>query len=182
LSARLVAATLVALAIAADANAQRRTDPLPAAANSPVDSTQMTPGPLRPLRIAKWTVLAGSAGAGIWGFVRNARADDLYRELEQTCESDRPRCRDRGPGDVYNDAELEARFQEVRALDRDSHRALLISQVGVAASVVLFLLDLGNVRPPPDIPYVPRGLTVHTERDGAASLEFRIPIGLRRPD
>jgi len=185
MSRPLTALTLIGLALGtvAGAHAQRRADPLPAGASMPVDSTQQhAPSPLRPLRVAKWTVLAGAAGAGVWGFIRNDRADELYRELEQACETDRLRCRDRGPDGVYNDPALEARYQEVRSLDRDSHRALLLSQVGVAASVVLFLLDLGNTRPPPDIPYVPRGLSVGAARDGVTTVEFRIPLGAPRSD
>ena len=185
MSRRLTLLTLIGLAFgtAAGARAQRRADPLPASANIPVDSTrQHSPSPFRALRVAKWTVLAGAAGAGVWGFVRNDRADELYRELEQACESDRPRCRDRGPGGAYTEPLLEARYQEVRSLDRDSHRALVLSQIGVTASVVLFLLDLGNTRPPPDIPYVPRGLTVSTQRGGATAFEFRVPLGTPRSD
>jgi hypothetical protein len=185
MTGRLTPLTLLmfSLGITADVHAQRRADPLPVVANTPVDSARrQSPGPFRLLRVAKWSVLAGAAGTGIWGFLRNDRADELYSELEQACELDRTRCLDRGPGGVYNDPVFEARYQKVRALDRDSHRALVISQIGLAASVVLFLLDLGNSRPPPDIPYVPRGLNVGTERAGGVSLELRLPLDAPRRD
>jgi hypothetical protein len=146
----------------------------PAAADS---AARRGPAPLRPLRIAKWTVLAGSAAAGIWGFVRNERADKLYRELEQACQSAPLTCRPRTAGGAYTDAALEARYQEVRSLDRQSHVALLAGQVGVAASVVLFLLDLGNVRPPPDIPYVPKGVALSTDAAGRTRIALRVPLG-----
>jgi hypothetical protein len=127
----------------------------PRESEAPVRDT-VQPSPLRPLRIAKWTAVAGSAGAAAYGFFTNARADDRFRELERACQSDPVRCRDRLPDSRYRDPALEAEYQEILDLDRRSRRALIGGQIGIAASVVLFLLDLGNERRPPDIPYTPR--------------------------
>jgi hypothetical protein len=154
----LAMALLLALAsTAARAHAQDRAALLAfASAAASADTVVDSPRPFRLLRVAKWTVLAGSAGAGVWGFLQNERADEKYRELEQQCEAEPARCRRRLSDGAYEDAVFETRYQEIRALDRDSHAALLAGQLGLAASVALFLLDLGNIRPPADIPYDPR--------------------------
>jgi hypothetical protein len=132
------------------------------------------PSPWRPLRIAKWTTLLGSAGAAAYGFVTNGRADDHYRELEMACTAAAALCRDRLPDGAFRDVDLEAAYQEVLDLDRRSRRALLAGQIGIAASVALFLLDLSNERPPDDIPYAPRGLEVAPRRDGALMIRVKL--------
>ena len=129
------------------------------------------PSPWRPLRIAKWTAVAASAGAAAYGFVTNARADDRFSELERACQSDPVRCRDRLPDGRYRDAGLESAYQDVRDLDRRSRIALIAGQLGIATSVVLFLLDLGNERRPPDIPYNPR-LDIAPGRAGGIELRL----------
>ncbi len=115
---------------------------------------------LRPLRIAKWSSLTFAAGFAVYGFSRSNHADDTFRSLEEACNRAPARCASRGPQGAYVDAELEGMFQDVLAADRQARSALIISQIGVAATVVLFLLDLRNAKPPDDIPYVPRGLSI----------------------
>jgi hypothetical protein len=115
---------------------------------------------LRPLRVAKWSLLAGAAASGIYGFVQNNRADDRFEQLERLCQDQAERCDLRTPDGAYADAEFEALYQEVGRLDSRSHTALLLSQAGIATSVVLFLLDLDNSNGPGDIPWVPSGLRV----------------------
>ena len=127
----------------------------------------------RPLRVAKWTVLVASAGAGIYGFVQNGRADDRFRDLESLCQAEQQRCEQRTASGAYQDAEFESLFDEVRTLDGRSHTALLLSQVGVAAGVVLFLLDLGNAESPSDIPFVPTALRVAPATGGGVSIGLR---------
>jgi hypothetical protein len=134
------------------------------------------PDPLRPLRIAKWSALAAAATTAAFGFLKNAQADDRFSRLEQLCEAEPARCIRRTPGGAYQDPEFEARFQEVRSLDRTAQRALLASQIAVGTSVVLFLLDLGNVRRPPDIPYVPTAVDLDARTDGAIGLRFSIAL------
>jgi hypothetical protein len=185
MTGRSVSASLgwlaLALAISGHARAQDRTALIAmatsaSAATAVPDTIFDAPGGLRLLRVAKWSVLAGSAGAAIWGFVQNERADRRFHELELQCEADPVRCRRRTSDGAYEDPVLEARFQEVRSLDRKSHLALLAGQVGLAGSVVLFLLDLGNVTPPPDIPYDPRVSVMN----GTTRLAFRLPVGSPR--
>ena len=55
----------------------------------------------------------------------------------------------------------------------------MAGQVGVAASVLMFLLDLGNARPPDDIPWSPG--TVRMERaPGVVRLGIHLPFRLPR--
>jgi hypothetical protein len=128
----------------------------------------------RPLRIAKWTALLGAVGSATYGFVRSGEADDGYRALDELCELQTTRCAARTPSGAYLDAELEARYQRVRSHDRHARMGLIASQVGIAATVVLFLLDLGNDSRPPDIPYVPKGLGLHI--GGQQRIELRLPL------
>jgi hypothetical protein len=127
------------------------------------------------------TLLAGpglAAAAGIYGFVESARADDRYNELESLCADNPADCQLRTADGAYQDAEFETLYQIVRRHDRRAHYALITGQVGVATSVVFFLLDLGNVRPPRDIPWVPQDLRVRRTRDGV-SVGFALPLGRR---
>jgi hypothetical protein len=126
------------------------------------------------LRIAKWSTLALSTGAAVYGFTLNSGADDRYEELEQACVADPSVCRLRTPEGAYRSEDLERRYQDVLDRDRAARRALLASQVGVAASVVLFILDLRNARGPDDIIYDPPALEVSPRRDGAVELRLNL--------
>ncbi|HSJ14738.1 MAG TPA: hypothetical protein VK939_09985 [Longimicrobiales bacterium] len=127
------------------------------------------------LRVAKWSTLLLSAGAAIYGFTENERADNLYEELEQLCQAAPAECRARTPDGAYQAPELETRYQRVLDRDRTARTALLASQVGIAASVVLFILDLRNARPPDDIIYEPRPLQVGPARDGGMEVRLQLP-------
>jgi len=130
------------------------------------------------LRVAKWSTLTIGAAAGIFGFVESARADSRYNELDSRCAASPAACQLRTADGAYQDAEFEALYQSVRKHDRRAHNALIAGQVGVATSVVFFLLDLGNARPPSDIPWVPQDLRVRRTRDGV-SVGVRLPLGRR---
>jgi hypothetical protein len=134
------------------------------------------PSPWRFLRVAKWAALTGAAGAAAYGFIHNGRADDRFRELERQCESDPVVCRDRLPDGSYRDPDFEAVYQDVLELDRRSRVALIAGQVGIATSVVLFLLDLGNERRPPDIPFNPGRLQLHPDPNGRVHLTLRFAV------
>lgn len=136
------------------------------------------PASLRPLRIAKWSSLAAAAGFATLGFIRSGEADDAFRDLEAACHAVPVRCAPRNPDGSFMDAVFEARYQEVLDLDGQARTMLILSQVGVAASVVLFLLDLRNNRPPPDIPYAPTELRVGTAcGGGGAAICVRWKLG-----
>lgn len=139
------------------------------------DTTGLTGG-LRPLRVAKWSTLVAATAAGIYGFVENSRADDRFAELERLCEAQRFECGRRTGDGAYADPALEDLYQTVRRHDRRAHYALVAGQIGVAASVGLFLLDLGNVRRPDDVPWVPG--TLRLERGPREiRLSLNLPVG-----
>lgn len=131
------------------------------------------------LRVAKWTTAALSAGAAVYGVLNNRRADEEYEQLEELCSVEVSRCEQRLPGGAYADAEVEAQYQDVRALDRRARTGLIAGQVGFAASVVLFVLDLRNSEGPANIPYDPRTLDVTPARDGGMTLRVNLEMPLR---
>lgn len=146
----------------------------------PADTAaQSAPAALRPIRLAKWGTLAAATAAGVLGFVENARADDRYAELERMCEAQPSECRRRTADGAYESEAFESVYQQVRRHDHRAHTALVAGQIGVAASVVLFLLDLGNVRPPGDIPWVPGTLRMAGDADGF-SLGIHLPLARER--
>ena len=157
-------AAVLAFALAAATNV---------AAQQPTNAGE---NPLRPIRLAKWGTLAAAAGTAIYGFVKNMRADNLFQELEQRCEADPVRCEMRAANGAYMDAELEDLYGHVRSLDRTAHTALLLGQIGLGASVALFLLDLGNVKRPPDIPFVPTAVNLDPRADGSLALSVTLPL------
>lgn len=112
------------------------------------------------LRVAKWGTLAVSTAAFAYGFVQNRSADRDYTAIEQICKDTTSACERTSETGPYKDAALEARYQSVVARDRHARDALLAGQVGIAASVVLFILDLPKSATPEDIPYNPRSFQV----------------------
>jgi hypothetical protein len=134
------------------------------------------PSPWRPLRIAKWSTVTLSAAAALYGFSNNRSADDAFEVIEGVCAIEPDRCESRLPDGAYADAALEAEYQHVRSLDRRARGALIGSQIGIAASVVLFILDLRNQRPPDNIPYEPRRLDITPARDGGVRLQLNLPV------
>jgi hypothetical protein len=130
----------------------------------------------RLLRVAKWTTATASAGLAVWGVVNNRRADQRFEALEQECLLDPARCEDRLPNGSYADPALEAQYQDVRDMDRNARTALIAGQVGLATSVVLFILDLRNNSGPSNIPYEPRRIDVTPARDGGMSLRLNLAL------
>lgn len=155
---RLLPSALLALGCLATGSAAQQADrriSLFANAQQTVQADTVSVPAFRPLRVAKWSTLALATAAGIYGFVENGRADDRFAELEKMCEAQRIECQRRLDSGAYENEAFESLFQTVRRHDRRAHRALVAGQIGVAASVVMFLLDLGNARPPDDIPWSP---------------------------
>ncbi|HEX6694971.1 MAG TPA: hypothetical protein VF035_09770 [Longimicrobiales bacterium] len=146
-----------------------------AAAHAQLVDTVPTPKRNQFVRVAKWTTLAASAGAAVYGFTTSRRADDGYAALETLCEENRPNCENRING-AYADADMERRYQEVLDLDGKARTALTASQVGVAATVLLFIYDLRNPSSPKGIPYEPRALQITPARDGALALSLRLRL------
>lgn len=147
----------------------------PAAAQEAPPVASSKPAGWSALRVSKWSTAAVAAATAVYGFSMNRRSDARYARLERACLEDPETCEQRLPDGRYQDAALEAQYQEVRRLDRRARNGLLVSQVGVAASVVLFVLDLRNARAPDDILYEPRPLQVQPGRDGGVELRLRLP-------
>ncbi|NJD11380.1 MAG: hypothetical protein FIB01_13395 [Gemmatimonadetes bacterium] len=104
-------------------------------------------------------------------------ADTNYERLERACEAVPTACDQRTATGQYRDPELERQYQRVLRQDDRARTALLASQVGAVAAVVLFIVDLRHARAPRDIPYrPPRGLELAPGRDG---LELRVRLPAR---
>lgn len=118
-----------------------------------------------------------SAGASLYGFHVHGQADDEFRALQRICDADPERCRARNPDGSFSDADLEGRYQEVLDKDGSARAALILAQVGFAATIVLFIMDLGGSETPPDIPFEPPKLLVTP--DGATGLSYSMPLPFR---
>src|SRR5690606_10514281 len=173
----LVIAPAASLAPVAPAAAQERVPGRFATAEPGEISAIPSQPSFRPMRIAKWSTAALTAAVAGIGLVAYTRADDRYRALERTCVEDPDACAERLPNGAYADPQLEAMYQEVLRYDTRARLALIGSQLGLAASVVLFVLDLRDDSTPPNIPYDPRALRVAPGRDGGVELGFGVPVG-----
>jgi hypothetical protein len=135
------------------------------------------PAAVRRLRLAKWAAAAGTAGAAVAGFTIQRRADDRFEELERACEADVAACSARFEDGRYQDPGLEALYQDVLGLDRRARLALTTSQVGLATTVVLFILDLRDRESPPNIPFEPGRLSVRRGAGGAVEVGVGVGVG-----
>jgi hypothetical protein len=131
------------------------------------------------VRVSKWTTLGLSIGAAVYGFSENRSADREYEALERRCADDVVNC-ERRIDERYADAEMERSYQQVRTRDARARTALLASQLGIAASVALFIYDLRDNRPPRDIPYEPRAVQLMPGNDGAVQLRLTLPLPVRK--
>ena len=104
--------------------------------------------------IGKWVSLVVSTSSVAYGFGVNSDADRAFRELQDICDTDPDRCDVRATDGSFSDVDLEQRYQDVVRLDDRARAALIVGQLGIVATAVLFILDLGG-EGPPDIPYVP---------------------------
>ncbi|HUG01051.1 MAG TPA: hypothetical protein VML95_04270 [Longimicrobiales bacterium] len=124
---------------------------------------------------AKWGALGAAVTAGVIGFSAHRDADELFTNLEALCEADAARCVV-GPAGSYLDADLEGRYRDVLDADSRARTALIVSQVAVAASLALFLLDLGGDSEPDNVPYDPdRGFGFRSGADGRTEFVYVMP-------
>jgi hypothetical protein len=155
------------------AQAQEVTDRFPARDSGSVDVRY----PLRPLRIAKWTTLVIAGGAAAYGFSQNRIADRDYEALERECEASPPACAKVAGSDVYADPQLEQRYQNILERDDRARLALLGGQLGILASVVMFIIDLPDRETPEDIPYDPKPIRFGLRGDGGTELGLSLRLG-----
>lgn len=173
----LALAPAAALVPSAQAAAQVRTPGRFAAAEAAEVPAVPSRPSFRALRVAKWSTAAATAAIAGFGLAAYTRADDRYRELERACVEDPEACAQRLPNGAYADARLESMYQDVLRYDSRARLALIGSQLGLAASVVFFILDLRDDTTPPNIPYDPRALRVAPGRDGGVEFGFGVAIG-----
>jgi hypothetical protein len=138
------------------------------------DTTRVLRANWRPMRIVKWTALLASGGAAAYGFAQNRVADRDYHQLELECEEAPASCIKLAGSESYANPALEQRYQRILERDENARTALLAGQIGIAASVIMFIIDLPDRESPEDIPYEPRPLRVGLGRGGAAQLEVRL--------
>ncbi|MFS8638363.1 MAG: hypothetical protein FWJ74_09765 [Gemmatimonadota bacterium] len=142
----------------------------------PVDrSRRARIGGWRPLSVAKWGMLGLTAVAAVYGLSASLEADGLYDRISEICATDASRC-EALPEGGYADDEVANLDRDARALDERARRGLLATQIGVAATLALFILDLRDSGPPPNVPYVPPQFRVGIGRDGALRVAGRIAM------
>ena len=169
---RLLAMLLV-VTTASSLDAQRRNPNL-----ALQDTTRRDVRPaFRPLRVAKWTTFLASTGTAGYGFAQNRVADRDYEELERLCEGSPALCEKMTGGDAYADVAMERRYQEIVKRDDRARLALLAGQLGILASVALFILDLPKNSTPEDIPYDPKPLRFGLGSDGSVHMKLQLRSG-----
>lgn len=156
---------LFILALASPGPAQQA----PSRMDTRSDTVRANGGSWTPIRVAKWGTLAGSTTAMIYGFAENRSADRAYREIEKYCAARPAGCTKQPGRSAYADADLEARRQRIVKRDKKARLALAAGQIGLVASVIMFILDLPKSSAPADIPYHPRPLRFQM---GFARVEF----------
>ncbi len=151
----------------AASSARRVAPPTTDSAQAAAAATAAVEHGIRPIAVAKWTAAAGAVAAAVYGYHENRQADTRFDQLDRVCQEQPDRCQGRTASGAYQDADLEARFQEVKRLDHRAALGLVGAEVGVAAAVTLFLFDLhhaaGN---PPNIPYHPPRIELLPQPDG----------------
>ena len=128
------------------------------------------------IRVAKWSTALTSASVVAYGFVQNRDADHEYEEIELMCQANEIACLTKPNSDEYADPALEARYNAILRRDDCAQLALLVGQVGLAASVLLFIIDLPKGTGTNDIPYDPSPLRLGMR---AEQLELGVYLPIR---
>lgn len=168
---RLILTALALAALAAPVSAQRA----PLRIETAQDTVRAARSGWSVMRVVKWSAALASAGAAAYGFMENRAADREYEDIERECEAAPTTCVTAVDGGVYSDPALEARYQNVLRRDDRAQVALLAGQIGLAASVLLFIMDLPEGATPDDIPYEPRPLRIGWHRD-QLQLGIMLPV------
>ncbi|HSL69416.1 MAG TPA: hypothetical protein VK864_04200, partial [Longimicrobiales bacterium] len=125
-------------------------------------------------RVGKWATLTGAAGAAVYGYLANRDADSRYEDLETLCLADPERCADRLPDGSFADPTLEQEYQEILDLDSRARFSLTASQIAMAATIVLFIIDLPRGGTGEDIPYRPPRLQVGNAPGNRVTVTYRL--------
>ena len=169
---RLLGCTLIMLAMPAALLGQQREARF-ALQETEAESAQLD---LRPIRIAKWATLMAAAGAAGYGFAENRRADREYEDIERECGTAPALCTMDPATGSYTNMEMEQRYQRVTERDDRARVALLAGQIGIAASVIMFIIDLPGTSTPDDIPYEPRPLRFGLGGEGRTHVGFHLVL------
>jgi len=168
MSTRIALALLFVAALPLNTVAQERTAPR---LNETQQDSLVVRSPV--IRVAKWATLAASAGLLVYGISTNSEADDRYSALEHLCIDTPSRC-ERVASGAMADADLEREYQDIVSLDDRARFSLAAGQIGVLATVALFILDLPRRTTTKDIPYTPPRFRAGPGEDGALRLEYRV--------
>lgn len=169
---------LLPLLAATPVRAQQQTARFDDAATATLAQEDVRPA-LRAMRVAKWSTLVASLAAAGYGLMVHHDANDTFTRLETICEDEPGRCSERADDGSYADPELEDMYQRVLQRDERARAGLIASQIGLASSVVLFILDLRESDTPPNIIYDPDRFRIVPGRGGGAELRWRVPAGSR---
>jgi hypothetical protein len=124
------------------------------------------------IKWGKWAAAALAAGFTALGIHQHNSGDAAYTALINYCTQAGP-CPLASDGH-YANAQAEALYQRVVRDDRSARAWLIGGEIAAVGSAVLFVLELGRDKGPPNIPY--SGLLVEPGFR-ATKLGFRLPIG-----
>ena len=120
----------------------------------------------------KFATLGIAAGFLVLAAGEHSAAEDSYATLLARCQGDPSLCIVAGNGG-YLDTASEALYQQTLDGDASARQWLLVSQVALAASALLWIVDLTKGGGDPEnIPYVPL-------RVGFGPREARVGLSLR---
>ncbi len=104
---------------------------------------------------AKWGTLASAVGLTTVAIFRNGDANEVFRGLNRFCAAAPDACF-LGEDGRYVDAGAETLYEETLRLDRQARLWTVAGQLALAASGVLFLIDLVTGDDGPrNIPFAP---------------------------
>ena len=104
-----------------------------------------------PVRLAKWALLGGAVGLGMYALHNSRIAEQSYEGLRERCYTIEDACF--VFAGKYQDAQSEALYQRAVAADRRAQFGIYGGQAAVLGSVGLFIYDLRNHPGPADVPY-----------------------------
>jgi len=120
----------------------------------------------------KFATLGIAAGFFVLAAGEHSAAEDSYASLLARCQGDPSLCIVAGNGGYLNPAS-EALYQQTLEGDASARQWLLVSQVALGASALLWIVDIMKGSDEPDnIPYVPLRVAVGP-REARVGLSFR---------
>jgi hypothetical protein len=122
----------------------------------------------RSMRVAKWSLLAVSAGLGYYAWQQNRIADARYADLQNACVRAPEQCQ--LTTRHYDDPALEDLYRQTNHHDAVAQRGMLFGEAALLGSATFFILDLRHGQKPEDIPYDP------TRRSRGAGHALRVGV------